>query len=1434
MSCPSTDPYKFNIKVRDTTIPFMINPLNDTNDKNLMNNKCRELGYPSPLTSDNLRFINQDMNSDTCFSDPSSTLKQFNNNCYLKKSCNPSGKTIDYYCEHSLPYNLESTVTIRNEPIPISSLSNMSNVMDGSDLTFSNSTGLIRCREGYVFKQLEHNFENDTEYATAMWVKRDPGNVWLIKPTHPPPNSIVKNQLSGECVPDKCKDMTVPDSSYSYDPLIGSHISDSEPITVRCNDGYIFNHDLLHQGGKVKCEYDLMKQGSNVWDTNSMSWYIHDERLESRCNQYKTEAACVGKDGLPTPTYNPYEYIQSISIERKQGLYDLELEYLDGRNNIEVGCQWSPPITSNRDGYEIRKEGKCSFRKKVDTRDKQVNLCQPIYCPEKSIPHSDKSGIGTYRPLPGPKNSKRKSKGECITTSEEVINVNSLEDCLCQQHMSCNSCSSDQNCQWCGSKDPNSTPGCYYTGTNEPICRNDAIKQGEGGSCMEIHENMIPVVRNGWLDRPVSERTISNCEDTFECINKETNRPIPSRSIHNDDLSLETISENYQRNTKSQPPIGRSLCLSYNNRWDDSANSSGTSNDDYCVFRKNKIINDSTYISAGQSSSIGLKKNNTDNTYYLSTEPQICKPTSDSGIDICPTHNSYDSCVGNTSCEWVDNYLSEYLINWSAGNGGGEYKDIIKLQPISGKKCYLCPNSGKYIATSSPTSTSGSQCLDMSNISTPSHNMLYTYRDGRNDRDDLDYVKLKTINGNEVEMDPSAQLNCSIQYIDTGTFGVNNAFNLESSLLRNIDGQLLNHNDAITCIRPENILTREDGLKYCKNDPCPTGTEINSPILTSAGINACKILSNSPCPSKYCFRGIGFDEPIPDIYSGINTYYGTDEFYSLAGKRMHGSSTNIKSASCNSTYNNSNDIKVGAGNYSDKKFSECVLKNYYERNPYNRSSCDILNKKIRGVDTVHWGKFCIDNSNSDKVPMKHICETSGNNYVWKESKESNEWLGKCFDISDPTNPVPKTDLEICNMASPSNKYTPSSKSKCIITAPSTMSDSKIEGICENWEIDGLDSDNKFKYYNKPADVLSSHNVNRGGTCIIGDGRDNISTLGRSNKLECEYDNNKYHKKYTYDNSSFCPLNDVNYQVDRELTWTGGGASSDLNDNWTSTCSSSILDSCQVRCNDNYGGGGIYTCHYNNHSEDVCRHVEDTFNSISLEQTQRQNCEAHANCKYSVASPLSESKCTSIASPGDDLIKGQAEWLGNECYHLNNDAFSHGIYNLSTMNEYYPPLIRLIVFFILIIIVALLFRMAGLYTKTFNLGIRIANSGVRRTFTGFTKIMLDLFIGAKRVLMKPKTILVNISDFIIINYKKIIMGILCLAVMGIIVYVFFYDKLEFIFKGYNSSHIADSVENTNTDSSGSNNQFNNYKKYINVYYIVGSIVFIFIIRDILTR
>ena len=79
-----------------------------------------------------------------------------------------------------------------------------------------------------------------------------------------------------------------------------------------------------------------------------------------------------------------------------------------------------------------------------------------------------------------------------------------------------------------------------------------------------------------------------------------------------------------------------------------------------------------------------------------------------------------------------------------------------------------------------------------------------------------------------------------------------------------------------------------------------------------------------------------------------------------------------------------------------------------------------------------------------------------------------------------------------------------------------------------------------------------------------------------------------------------------------------------------------------------------------------------------------------------------------------------------------------------------------------------------------------------------------------------------------------MGILCLAVMGIIVYVFFYDKLEFIFKGYNSSHIADSVENTNTDSSGSNNQFNNYKKYINVYYIVGSIVFIFIIRDILTR
>ena len=64
----------------------------------------------------------------------------------------------------------------------------------------------------------------------------------------------------------------------------------------------MFNHDLLHQGGYVKCDYSLKKSGDNLWDKNDMKWYIHDERIENKCNQYDSEDSCEGNNGFPVPT----------------------------------------------------------------------------------------------------------------------------------------------------------------------------------------------------------------------------------------------------------------------------------------------------------------------------------------------------------------------------------------------------------------------------------------------------------------------------------------------------------------------------------------------------------------------------------------------------------------------------------------------------------------------------------------------------------------------------------------------------------------------------------------------------------------------------------------------------------------------------------------------------------------------------------------------------------------------------------------------------------------------------------------------------------------------------------------------------------------------------------------------------------------------------
>ena len=54
--------------------------------------------------------------------------------------------------------------------------------------------------------------------------------------------------------------------------------------------------------------------------------------------------------------------------------------------------------------------------------------------------------------LPGPETGS--IHGDCINFDGQIINnITNSSDCACFKHKSCDVCTSNENCQWCGYKD---------------------------------------------------------------------------------------------------------------------------------------------------------------------------------------------------------------------------------------------------------------------------------------------------------------------------------------------------------------------------------------------------------------------------------------------------------------------------------------------------------------------------------------------------------------------------------------------------------------------------------------------------------------------------------------------------------------------------------------------------------------------------------------------------------------------------------------------------------------------------------------------------------------------------------------------------------------------------------------------------------------------
>ena len=115
------------------------------------------------------------------------------------------------------------------------------------------SNGIIRCKQGYLAKgtwSSKENTDKDYDMAYGKWQCDKKNNLLLGDKDY---------SWSGECEPENCKPQPITNSDKEFDVLTGN--IKTKPQIVKCNEGYSFSHGIHHQGGKVKCDYELKKSG---------------------------------------------------------------------------------------------------------------------------------------------------------------------------------------------------------------------------------------------------------------------------------------------------------------------------------------------------------------------------------------------------------------------------------------------------------------------------------------------------------------------------------------------------------------------------------------------------------------------------------------------------------------------------------------------------------------------------------------------------------------------------------------------------------------------------------------------------------------------------------------------------------------------------------------------------------------------------------------------------------------------------------------------------------------------------------------------------------------------------------------------------------------------------------------------------------------------
>jgi hypothetical protein len=1238
------------------------------------------------------------------------TFETDSHNCYLNVNCDtsasPAVKEYDYTCSQKEPpifewmnYN-SSCDTWDYCP---DDDDNYSCLVGGNPNIPSNGVDIIICGENYQSISLDGDI-----YTQGPVICQDnkisfdsPGLTW-----------------SGQCHSKTCDPLSIHNSDREFDVVIDD-VREGGEESVRCNDGYAFSHGVHHQGGNVSCE---------ITSEGGKDWFIYDSYLDGLCSEGDQQTC----DDIRFPSHihetnsdlNCDEYIDSSSCPPKYCYWNEDSSVCQEKH---IGCQW------------IESMNECKFRVNVSNNE-DYPICEPQYCPRKSVSYSDRIESAGFHPLPGPEHGHH--TGKCVHFEDAIEAqrlgdsntlrysnndlIDSSEDCMCIQHKSCSTCNESENCQWCTGEGADGLSGeqngiCMSIHTSDPKC-DDSVRQDGPGSCKH-HDGSD---KDPWF--PMNE---IGCEE-YVCKDKNGN-DVP-------DFLLAQL-------TPNSDPMER--CLSRNNQWNNHPVTSSSSGVCHYINEYNDSNDNSFYPTGSISENISIREKICKSKAGITTIDPITGESIE-GDPSCSTSSDISSCLTNDNCEWIDNPIKQSTMRWT---DQFNYIDVVRFNNNvqNSKVCKKCVNT----SNNSVVITDKDSCEELGE----------DYQGGNvTDLNEIGFHDIYSVNINDDIINLSPITNNDPNNVQGGyvTFEISD---IESPCLLSTethqyyygvppeqDPILLNNIKYNTNLNECQYLANDDSLgvlpvsenSWCFDgritcDPQPPSVVGDESICLPSGTAPI----NGECPNEVwpgC-QNPRCSNPLSDKYSNC---FIPEEQLDVGGDSEEANCSNknlpysVQELDDYTKYENSNHNIIHCGLSQGQNYIT----------PENIACSFIGNQD----DDVYYTKFCVNNETMEYASLNEACISEGGLYEY--DNDSQDW--KCYDSVG-------TELDSASVCqevygSGDSQWTLSTYNKCLLDS-STRDETDLNTQCS------VSNNHKIRFnYELNTSELNTNIINQGvcentnggfedGYC----GFDNTLCSDIQTSAECTRENFSFNTDYTFSDESYCDSS-LNFGPDEYYHWTGGTIHGGEGENWESDCSSTLLSSCNVQCDDGYGGGGDYVCHYNNDSEEICNEINesDEFKDSSSLDDQTSLCERHLNCIYSIDDPsdLETATCSIRPTECDGFqdsescndhsectwneenstcgltypIRGNLEWIGSECYRLDNTSFSHGISNFPDINEWFKPFMRVIVFILFLIIILLLLSKTGILKGGARLSLVFIRKLIVGFATGITNLFRDLIIG----------------------------------------------------------------------------------------------------------